>query len=330
LKNSLADVPWGWDKPLSAETFRAWHNKVAHKSDSLVRADRTFRIITRTASEPILLAELTVQSSDYHVVRLRLEVKAQPPIEISEELAGTVRQKPDEILTAATRAGAHASHGMDIEEVNSWLVLERLNLLDGWTAALRRSGNRIEVAALVDSPARQKELATALSALPGASPLLDSVGSPNFPLDRLAPHREMPTVYPRLGERWLREAYNGDSDELTNEVLLASQKVLGYASMRNLLLTRQSAMAECSCAAQLQPVIDHKRQELRRSTAHLFEVLEPLFGPGSGEARRPPELNSAGARELDASILHVFSSGPGNGATLEQERETISRILHLR
>jgi hypothetical protein len=214
----------------------------------------------------------------------------------------------------------------DRAEVRAWIVLAQAELLDGWSSALSRSGNRIQVFASVASPERKQFVSEQLSRLNGVVPIVSELGSHSFRLDQLAPRRETPSSLPPLGEHWIRQTYRGDIDLLTNQVLQSSQKVLGYSVIRGLLLSRRMALKDCGCTAALEPLLHSTTMHLEESTQNLSTVVAPLLGE---PVAPPPLLEPARARQLDAAILHVFSSASANSSSLDAEQSTIRRILAL-
>lgn len=334
LQGTLQNIPWDWQNPLSAGAFRRWRNGLSKKQDTVRKTESSVVVTTVSGEGPIHSAEITLASTDYRATQLRLS--SDPPVEISEE---TVKAPPEELAaTGVSRPATNdglvspapklpVDNPADVAEVNSWVALGRLNLLDGWKATVQREGQHVAVVATVDSNKRD-ELLQALSVLRADTTEVSLLGSPDSPMERFAPHRESFGATPPLGKAWMRQVLPAGTDftSLNNRVLTASQHILGFATIRDTLLARQAALQGCTCAGRLEPVIENARQELSASTDQLVVTLQPLF---EASPDSPPLLSIDDAHRLDAALMHIFASGPSEPGTLEEALAEIETLLPL-
>jgi hypothetical protein len=332
LNDSLQSLPWDWQHPLSVKAFRGWRDHLPSKHDSVNQTNNAIVVSTVSGEGPIRSAELTLSALNYRATHTMLRLENLSSIEISEEeensdLSGIASGYEADSAPKHENPGVPIEDPADAAEVSAWLVLGRLKLLDGWKATLSRNGENIQVIAALESGERD-ELLTALHSLHVDVSAVALAGSPESQTRKFTPSRESFTEVPALGRDWVRKTLPSDMNAtaVTNDVLAVSQRMLGQASVRDLLRARKAALRNCACSTRLTALIREQEESLSASTAQLITLLQPLFAPAAGT---PPLLSSAAAHQLDTTLMHVFASGPAGSRTLDEELARIEDLLRL-
>ncbi len=85
LKNRLAASGVDWDAPLSATTYRDWHDRQRAREDSISRAgSQLIRLTTSVPGGPVREESLTVRISDFHPVARTVQFDDNETVEIAE------------------------------------------------------------------------------------------------------------------------------------------------------------------------------------------------------------------------------------------------------
>jgi DNA-directed RNA polymerase specialized sigma24 family protein len=189
---NLADV--NWDEPLSAVSYREWHDRQLTKKDVVTRAGKDLLTLTTSTDRDSAVVQetLTVRESDFHPVERTIELRGQGTVEIAELNYdvmpwGAVNQDWFEPLTghAVTDApGMHAAlhiphvlSDLELDEVElaTRVVMNQLHADTGEQIHLTRGVAGVDVKGVVDTDVRKQQLISRLSLLPHVHPSILSV-----------------------------------------------------------------------------------------------------------------------------------------------------------
>jgi DNA-directed RNA polymerase specialized sigma24 family protein len=183
LKAKLADAGVDWNDPLSAISYRDWHNRAAIQSDTVKRAgDHRLILTTRVRDEDVLLETLTVRESDFHAVGRTIELRDYGTVEIAELNYdvlpwGAVNQDWFEPLPGTTVSDVPSAHAvtrlphvltereLDEAELSARIALNELHADTGEQIQLTRTPTRIDIKGVVDTDVRKQELVSRLAFL---------------------------------------------------------------------------------------------------------------------------------------------------------------------
>ena len=141
-------------QPLSARTFRTWHDGLRAPHDSVIQADGEIRLETTTVEGTVALARLTLASGTYAALRKRVELRsgdiidvdtARPPAVAVPPIAPPVR---DETLELEVRQ-----------------ALRRIDADLGEPLRIQTSGTNVVVSGTLDDVARRDLIAETLAGL---------------------------------------------------------------------------------------------------------------------------------------------------------------------
>jgi DNA-directed RNA polymerase specialized sigma24 family protein len=184
LKARLAEAGVDWNDPLSATTYRAWHNRKMGITDSVQRNGPDRLTLTSNVPDSEVVAEsLTVRASDFHAVGKTIELRDYGTVEIAElnyDVMPPGAENPDwfEPLTNQAPATLQTPHaGMRLPHLLSRLELDRAELTarsmlhqlhadTGEPIRLVRGTNGVEINGVVDTDTRKRELLSRLALAP--------------------------------------------------------------------------------------------------------------------------------------------------------------------
>ncbi len=125
VQKLLASIGVDWQSPLSADSYRQWHDSQALVSDQVNKiSGNLLTVVTKVPSGPIEEETLTVRASDFHPVERTVESRDYGTIEIAElnyavlDWSG-VNEALFEPLSNSPRAIATIPHVPTEEELNS-------------------------------------------------------------------------------------------------------------------------------------------------------------------------------------------------------------------
>jgi hypothetical protein len=85
LKTKLNIAGVNWDEPLSASSYKAWHDSQSEESDQVRRSGKNLLTVTTKTSGGIVVEEsLTVREQDFHPVKRTVELLDVGTVEIAE------------------------------------------------------------------------------------------------------------------------------------------------------------------------------------------------------------------------------------------------------
>jgi hypothetical protein len=84
LEETLRLAAVDWNDPLNPRDFARWRDAQKGSSDQISESTGTVTITTAARDSLISAASLTLSRSDWHPVARRIDLKAQPPVEITE------------------------------------------------------------------------------------------------------------------------------------------------------------------------------------------------------------------------------------------------------
>ncbi len=85
LKTKLDIAGVNWDEPLSASSYKAWHDGHSEESDQVRRSGKNLLTVTTRTSGGIVAEEsLTVREGDFHAVKRTVELLDVGTVEIAE------------------------------------------------------------------------------------------------------------------------------------------------------------------------------------------------------------------------------------------------------
>jgi hypothetical protein len=159
-------------RPLSADSFRAWHDSLISKTDAVTTVDNEIRVETTTREGLIALARLEVTRFDYRPRAKHVELRdgitidveavaAETPAPDEAEPAAAVRAAPPEAGTASTTAAEREALEMEVR----W-ALRRIDADLGEPVEIQHSGDRLVVSGTLDEAGRKDQIEEALRGFP--------------------------------------------------------------------------------------------------------------------------------------------------------------------
>lgn len=209
-------------QPLSAGSYRDWHDRLANKADGVQRPSRNILTLsTATDSGEVKEASLSVRSTDFHPVARRAVLRDSEEIEIAEinydvlswdavnvaqlfepepspVLAGLAPPAPKELPLKVPSVAA-----LDEAELRARLALNRANADTGEQIAIVQSQASVQVSGVVENEARRKLLEDELHGIPLVTTSLQSFeelaqkrsATPDTSSNRSAPGAKVITEY---------------------------------------------------------------------------------------------------------------------------------------
>jgi DNA-directed RNA polymerase specialized sigma24 family protein len=196
LKDKLNLAGVNWDEPLSASSYKEWHDHLPAKLDAVSRVGSNLITLT-TSTETngsVFKESLTVRESDFHPVGRTIELRDAGTVEIAELNYdvmpwGAVNQdwfEPPAEQALIRHEHVHAAlpamlprplteTELDQAELSVRVALSQLHADTGEQILLSRSTKGIEIKGIVETNDRKAELVTRLFQLPHAYPSLLSV-----------------------------------------------------------------------------------------------------------------------------------------------------------
>lgn len=227
IRLALAGV--SWDDPLSAASFKEWHDLQPDPSDDVSNSGGGLLTIrTRVSSTSIAQESLTVREDTFHPVERTVEFRESDTVDISEvgldflsneaanNLFSTVAPA---ISTAAPRAPARAlipSQGqLNETELEARLILNQNNADTGEQIEITQNARGVRIDGLVESENRKKKLSESLQGLPFLSVLirsLDDLDSSSGRAPQVDATQEQSAVAPvsRLEQYFLKQGRSRD------------------------------------------------------------------------------------------------------------------------
>jgi RNA polymerase sigma factor (sigma-70 family) len=189
IKTKLEGAGIDWNDPLSAVTYKDWHDHITIEQDDVKQSDNGFLTLTTTASDGVIAQEsLTVRESDFHPVRKTIEIRDADTIEVAELNYAVlpwsaVNQDLFERPTAASEPRGlvppmpsarlqltPTDAQIDEAELGVLLVLHRLHVDASNQIALTRQPDGIHIRGEVETEDEKHQLQSQLHMLPHVWP----------------------------------------------------------------------------------------------------------------------------------------------------------------
>jgi hypothetical protein len=178
IRLALAGV--NWDDPLSAVSFKGWHDRQPNPNDEVHSSgEGLLTISTRLTSTGIEQESLTVRKDGFHPIERTIEYRDFGTVEISEvSLDFLSWDRANQLLfltesenmVAAPRVLARAllpsTAQMNETELQARLMLNQKGADTGEQIEIARDVKGIQVQGLVESEERKRELTESLRAIP--------------------------------------------------------------------------------------------------------------------------------------------------------------------
>jgi antitoxin (DNA-binding transcriptional repressor) of toxin-antitoxin stability system len=188
IRLALAGV--NWDDPLSAISFKSWHDRQPNPDDEVHSSREGFLTIrTRLASTEIAQESLTVREDGFHPIERTIEYREFGTVEISEvSLDFLSWDRTNQLFfmpelgtrpfapRVPVRAQLPSISEMNEAELEARLMLNQKSADTGEQIEVTRDGKGVQVRGLVDGEERKKELTESLQAIPFLSVTIRSFG----------------------------------------------------------------------------------------------------------------------------------------------------------
>ncbi len=186
LKNKLNIAGVNLDEPLSASSYKAWHDSQSEESDQVRRSGKNLLTVTTKTSGGIVVEEsLTVREGDFHPVKRTVELLDVGIVEIAElnyvvlswnavnadlfePLTPTTAPTPSSNTATAPPPPSLPTPTQLLEaELQARVALHTLNADLGEEISVSHSPkNSVVVQGLIDTVERKEQLASALNGIP--------------------------------------------------------------------------------------------------------------------------------------------------------------------
>jgi hypothetical protein len=187
IRLALAGV--SWDDPLSAASFKNWHDLQSEPNDDVRKSgEELLTVRTRLSSTSISQESLTVREDSFHPVERTVEFRDADTVEISEVgLDFLSKEAANKLFFAPAPTSSPAlprvsagvllpSQGkLDETELDARLILSQNNADTGEQIEITRDAKSIRIYGLVESQNRKKELSESLQGLPFLSVTIRSL-----------------------------------------------------------------------------------------------------------------------------------------------------------
>ena len=357
LPARLALAGVNWDDPLSAVSFRNWHDRQSHPKDEVhPTGDGLLTVSTKLATSEIAQESLTVREGDFHPVERTIQYREFGAVEISEVsvdlLTGTsavrpfVDRKPFHAVPALlvpSLPPLPTATQMDETELEALLILDQQNADMGEQVEVTRNVQGVNVLGLVESEERKEELMDSLNSLPFLSVRIESyddLRSADGPVNTQSTEEQSAIAEVSPLERYFmqqgrsREDLSRISAALFNTSLAIGEStrsieqiVIRFPSDENLtpvaIQSRQELLSRT--ISRLQDDLN-KQQQLLEDARISFDLVAPTL-----ESPDACGIDLVGIAERNAAATKELISGASEHADTETKiaaklTETISEL----
>ena len=182
VRNLLSQMGVDWDNPLSATSFRAWHDRQQGGVDRVTRGEGNLLTLETTVPHSRIEAEsLTVRADDFHPVARTIRT-GDNTIQVAElnyavldwsgvndALFEPLPSSPGvarPVLHAVVPPSLPSATMLDSAELAARLELNHLQADQGEQIAINRDDREVQVKGIVETSARKQEIARALGKIP--------------------------------------------------------------------------------------------------------------------------------------------------------------------
>jgi hypothetical protein len=344
VQHVLSAVGVDWDAPLSATSYREWHDRQASVSDEVHRDDgNLLTLVSKVPNSWIEEESLTVRASDFHPVARTIETRSYGTVEIAEvSYAVLPWSGVNEALFEPFGGALHANpvilpslpttEELDSAELSARLVLNQLHADEGEQITIMRTDHAVVVKGVVDTDYRRRELVRKLWPLPHVkADILSLAELQSLPPDNTTARSvqmQSVDVQPSPLEKYLdtQEDRKGDLDSASQQLLDAVLKVHQNASELASLRERFSAVAESDSQDSI--LLQLTQSYVKRLSAGLDDETKTLAALGF-ENQTLPSSNTAAidvAAEVDRNESLCRELIAGSSESTRPASEIVSEI----
>lgn len=354
---ALAGV--NWENPLSAVSFKNWHDRQTNPDDEVRSFGKGLLTIrTRLSSTNIVQETFTVREDGFHPTQRTIEYRDLGTVEISEvsldilsweranQLLRFMPQPENKLASRRLPLGSLLPSvvQMNEAELEARLILNQKSADTGEQIEVARDGKGVQVRGLVESEERKTELKQSLQAIPFLSVTIrsfDDLKSNRAPRAQIAPSQEQSAVaqVSPLEQYFVQHGRSRDDLSRISAGLFNSSLAINR-SCRSI----EQVTLRFSDANELSPAAIHARDELLSGTVE--RLLNNLNDEQEFLSKADIPLESAEGRSLNfddnrLDLAHLADentlltrelvSGAGESNRSEKElaaevAETISRL----
>ncbi len=356
MQSIFSSAGLDWNEPLSATSYREWHDRQVSVSDTVSKTDgNLLTLVTRTSDTGIEQESLTVRVSDFHPVERTIQTSSNGTIEIAEvnyavlDWSGVNEAlfesldspHPGSVLPLPSSAPISPTlTELDNTELGALVVLNQLHADAGEQIGVKRTNREIAVSGVVDTAQRKQEIVAALRPLPYvAANILSVDDTRNISVDSASsahPARIQPVdvqaspLEEYLNSRGMKRSALNDASQ---SLLDAALKVRQSAGELDMLKTRFAALSESPRKHSVEAQLAHSYSErllaglsAEDSTLRRLGLSSPKFPSDNGsliDLKLEVNRNEARCRELIAGNAGTTRSVPDITAEIF---ESIARI----
>jgi hypothetical protein len=335
---------YDWDDPLSAKSYQAWREGLAHKRDEVSAVGDPqspdgggYRISTTTGDGELVSASLTLRIPDLEPTQGRFEFRnaewvemtelpdlSEPPASKVAEATGGIPSKPamPPLSEEATPAGV-AGIG---EELQAVAALHEVGADLGDPLEIANRDGRIQVTGSGISPARQQQIRDALGSLAHVDVRFTDAAPPARTKGQAGPAGAGVAVVPKVDGR-LQDKLGGraQSERFSAQLLDQSDAAMARAYALRRLAQEFSPAAEREMGAPDRRLLRSMAREHLAAMAAGFqgidEAVSPLLAARDGGAARESRAaaenwqDAAGealraAREVETALAALLGTAP--------------------
>jgi len=176
VREVLASAHVDWDAPLSAASFRQWHDLQEPRTDVVSRDGNLLKLVTTSSNGWIQEQSLMVRLSDFHPVGRTIRTRPYGTIEIAELNYAVLGWNTANESLFEPLASFHAASpvppaplsadDLDLAELDARLALNRIHADEGEQINVVRTDRGIEVKGVAETDERMHQIVSSLRQVP--------------------------------------------------------------------------------------------------------------------------------------------------------------------
>ncbi len=305
LKTRLATAGVDWNEPLSATSYQDWHDHQHVRRDQIDRSGKKLLTLTTTTPDgPVSQESITIREADFHPVERTIKFRDSGTVQIAEldyEVMPWSKADPNwfDPLTP-TLPGANSPHSsllnsipklltdtqLDIAELETRLVLNRLSDDEKGRIEFARSASGIEVTGIIATSDRKLEIERDLRKIPHVTPKIYTFAEmENLPQGEGQPTKlsaativeaASPLQLFLLAKKWTRD----EIGSLAQELFIRSASIERESRSLNDLQVRfkEPDKLDEQARAALEVLLSEHRAVLRKDIAAEQGILQRIGG----------------------------------------------------
>jgi len=326
LKGTLAAAGVPWEEPLSAGSFKTWHDRQGLKSDKVERTGDDLLTLTTSVQEGVVANEsLTVRKADFHPVARSVQFRDAETVELAEldyavlgwnavndSIFEPVGSWPAAMPHLTAVPSLPTREELDEAELQARLALSRLNA-ESEQLEVSRSNKGVLVKGIVETDARKNSLLAQLRPLPHVTPSIFSLEELNARrvsgLSSIAGiHEYSDVAHSSPLERFLREQaitpkeVNAISQQLLDAALLVQQESSAFTGLSGRF--PPGANLNSPARAVLNELLDRQIARLANGLDTEEQVVRSIFAPQGSVPKPAAAPQDRGSRTLTAAAAH--------------------------